>query len=155
MRRLYKVLFIIFLVCLGLLVLYALPMTRPWMETNIGPPLMSVGGGIFSGIVASAPVQFLLANPLLIAIIFLILGICPISFPIIHGAFNKHRAWFVRSSDKESGRIIMTEPRSVPMTTVAAPTSTPAPATTPAPAPAPKPEPVSSPPPAEKKSEKA
>jgi hypothetical protein len=103
MRRVYQILLIISVALLVLLVLYAAPPTRPWMEANLGPPLTAAFGGAWSTVKASAPYQFLLANPHLILVVGIAIGVCPLSFPIIHRSFNSVRGKFTRSSIQESG----------------------------------------------------
>lgn len=101
-RRLYQFLLVLFCIFLALLILYAVPLTRPWMEANLGPPLSTAFGSTWNAITNSGPYRFLLANPLWIAIISLFLGIFPVSFPIIHRSFNTVRGKAVRSSVTES-----------------------------------------------------
>ena len=103
MRRVYQFLLILSVVGLVLLVLYAAPPTRPWMEANLGPPLTYAFGSTWTMITASTPYQFLLANPHLILVLGIIIGVCPLSFPIIHRSFNTVRQKFTSSSIKESG----------------------------------------------------
>jgi hypothetical protein len=107
MRRVYQILLIIIIAGLVLLVLYAIPAsispTRPWMEATLGPPLSYIFGSTWSAIKNSSPYQFLLANPYLILVVGIVVGIFPISFPIIHRSFNTVRAKFTRSSIEESG----------------------------------------------------
>lgn len=102
MRRLYQIGLIIALVLLALLVLYAHPTTRPWMEAKLGPPLTYAFGSAYAVIINSPPALFLIANPIWLFIIGVILGVFPISFPLIHRSFNWGRAKFVRSSVNES-----------------------------------------------------
>lgn len=150
MRRLYKILAVLFVIFLALLILYAAPPTRPWMEHTLGPPLNMAFSTVWTSITASAPYQFIIANPLWILILGLILGIVPVSFPILHGAFNFVRGKAVISAAKETGMYPQqTRPKTTPISTPAPqPTkteSTPTPQPQPAetktePAPTPEPE---------------
>ncbi len=106
-RTAYRILLILCIVGLVLLVLYALPEdvspTRGWMQTHLGPPLQTAFGGAYTTITTSAPYVFIASNSILILVVGIIIGIVPISFPVIHGAFNKARGWWVKSAAKESG----------------------------------------------------
>lgn len=102
MRRVYQILLILFVAGMVLLCLYAAPPTRPWMETTLGPPVSAMFGSVWTFIIASAPYQFLLANPYLILVVGIVIGVCPLSFPIIHRSFNTIRGKAVGSAIGES-----------------------------------------------------
>ena len=79
---------------------------RDWMQINIGPPVLAIFGGIIIAITTS-PIWLQYVAPTLNAwLIGLGLGIVPVSFPLIHRAFNAYRGRWVRSADKESGRTV-------------------------------------------------
>lgn len=102
MRRVYQFLLILFVAGMVLLVLYAAPLTRPWMETTLGPPVSAMFGTVYTFAINSPPALFLLANPIWLFIIGIVLGIFPVSFPIIHRSFNTVRGKAVGSAMKES-----------------------------------------------------
>lgn len=125
MRRLYQIFTIIFAVFFVVLCLYAFvdPM-RAWMQTNIGPTVLAIFGGIIVGITTS-PIWLHHVAPTLNAwLIGLAMGIFPISFPMIHRTFNWYRAKHVQSADRESGHILYKEPISSPSRQTESPAKT-------------------------------
>lgn len=153
MKRLYQIGLIIFLIFLALLMLYAHPATRPWMEANLGPPLTYAFGNAYATVINSPPALFLIANPIWLFIIGIILGIFPVSFPLIHRSFNTVRRRFTRSSIKESGLYPRQQVATHTVTQLPAPqptkTTPPAPQVEPIPPVAPTPEPEVKPEPEE------
>ena len=101
-RIVWIILLLLFLACIGILALYAWEGTRPWMTANASPVIDQVTGGVASTVYNSAPIQFLIANPVISHAIVLVLGVCPLSFPIIHRIFNRVRAVGVKSAIGES-----------------------------------------------------
>ena len=110
MRRLYKVFVGIFAVFFVILCLFAfVDPVRIWMQINIGPLVLAVFGGIIVAVTTS-PIWLQYVAPTLNAwLIGLALGIVPVSFPLIHRAFNKYRGFWVKSADEESGHTYLQE----------------------------------------------
>ena len=150
MRRLYKLFVVLFAVFFATLCLYAfIDPVEIWMDKNIGPPVLAIFGGVIVAVTTS-PLWLQYVAPTLNAwLIGLALGIVPVSYPLIHRAFNKYRGFWVKSADKESGRY----PLEVQERPISQQTTTQEPKPTskaPPPQPEPTPEPV-----AEKKEESA
>jgi len=114
MRRLYKILLILFGGLLVLLALYAAPPTRGTIENILGPPIKHYGGGTITAI-TNHPIwtDWIVPFPNQLVIGALFLGL-PIAW-LWHKSFNRVRGVFVRSAAKETSMYpMMTEPKSVP-----------------------------------------
>lgn len=102
----YGVLVFLIVLSFVIIALYALDETRPWMQANITPPLLAVFGVPYRIIADSAPVQFIASNPLLSILSGMIIGICPISFPMLHRAYNAFTGfWAARKMSESSIRL--------------------------------------------------
>jgi len=116
MRRFYKILLILFVSVFVLLILYAAPWTRPWMESNIGPPLESTFGTVTTAITTSFIWQhYVIPFPNQLLIGAVILGF-PIAW-LVHKSFNFVRAKAISSASRETGlggREVFKEPISSP-----------------------------------------
>lgn len=74
------------------------------MQINIGPVVFAIFGGIIVAVTTS-PIWLQYVAPTLNAwLIGIAMGIVPLSFPLIHGAFNRYRKVWVKSAQKESGQ---------------------------------------------------
>lgn len=115
MRRLYRILLVIFVIGFVLLCLYAfVDPIRDWMKVTIGPIASDIFGGIALTITESwIWQQYIIPFPNQ-----LIIGAVVLGFPIawlVHKNFNWVRSKAVRSAGKESGIYpTMTEPISTP-----------------------------------------
>jgi len=114
MRRLWKILLILWIALFVTLIAYAfVPQVKAFMDSTIGPPVQDAFGGMITAITGSMIwKQYIVPFPNQLIIGALILGF-PIAF-LVHKSFNRVRGVFVRSADRETGRTIMTEPVSTP-----------------------------------------
>jgi len=115
MRRIAKILLVLFLVFFVALMLYAwVKPARAWMDITIGPFAIGIFGGIATAI-TSNPIwkNWVVPFPNQLILGALILGF-PIAF-LWHKSFNRVRRVFVKSAAKDSGMYpTMTEPVSTP-----------------------------------------
>lgn len=105
-KLIYGILIALIVASFVIIALYALDFSRPWMQENFTPPMLAIFGVPYNFIASSAPVQFIASNPLLIVLVGMIIGICPISFPVLHRGYNAFTGfWAARKMSESSIRL--------------------------------------------------